>query len=1029
MQVTDAELDAFASEARHLKGQGEQRPAPPTRLDEWIARVKRQNQVWALTYGMEWLEVREHALDLLAGWHQELPHKWPLQIVMDAWEELHWRFMEEMKEVLRQLKKVAKRESMSLAEIRFHALLPGPEGRAWLELPRTFDLLNPEGWFKMELEPRIERRQERALWRLTWGGDKKQTAGLHAGGEKEAEEDSRGGGKPSTNLIGPKLTQEEVNKARDRAPVGKGGALLCWGYLTHVGCHSTTCQRAHENLKGSFEALDPAVQMQLLRRGGLRRMKQETAESARDKIQALRQGVQKDKASKISKPKRKAGADKEDDGGEKAEEVKAGGTCTVHFNEVPEEFEAIDYTKQEDVRDFVNRDDRSWGLPVRHQDRGYFPSQDFQAPEEAVNMVDKAEKLAAGPVLGKLQEASDDLYAWASARVAADEEVTFEELMGEMVAYGVADLAEEAAIILEKQGGTRAGENTRLVVRETMWATGEPGQGSVEVDGRSWRSWDYQEEVFMSEELAGILQMPEPVIEKRQCVTKTLAAGILWREKGRRPTLQEVENKARELRLDQARLALDAATQMGEAAEFVTPIEHELRVYLHDLLHPAHERDFRSLAVFPIMELGAAKVVVMRADFQGNLLVETIVGPDWEDGGWIVWTLIWKGHMVLLQPPADFDGMAWLAVEERQSTPVLGFNFYWHARHDQPVSAPGRVACRLCRPPRRAGETSLGSGLIRQHSTLAAVATSYANMCGSGVAGSTTHQRAVRAADGAPKLLLREIFARTAGVTKEWVSQGGEASPPVEVFADPHNRVGYQPQHNITDPLVRGLHLRRAVSGPENVFWIASPCTTFCDWQLQNGGARTFAQPQGGGRGPILEKEVEGNVFADFAAELFVKALDNGAFPLAESSGPSGRYPKMWDLPSWQAILKRPDVASAVFPMCAFGLGPPDEPSAFYRHYMRVVFPSHGPLAHLLHRVCPGISSNHRHVPLKGCRPGVSVTRCTEAGAYPADFIKQIVQTLQASLTVLSAGGGYGWPPQSRAGGDVAGGGGQLRSR
>ena len=435
--------------------------------------------------------------------------------------------------------------------------------------------------------------------------------------------------------------------------------------------------------------------------------------------------------------------------------MKAGGTCTVHFNEVPEEFEAIDYTKQEDVRDFVNRDDRSWGLPVRHQDRGYFPSQDFQAPEEAVNMVDKAEKLAAGPVLGKLQEASDDLYAWASARVAADGEVTFEELMGEMVAYGVADLAEEAAIILEKQGGTRAGENTRLVVRETMWATGEPGQGSVEVDGRSWRSWDYQEEVFMSEELAGILQLPEPVIEKRQCVTKTLAAGILWREKGRRPTLQEVENKAREQRLDQARPALDAATQMGEAAEFVTPIEHELRVYLHDLLHPAHERDFRSLAVFPIMELGAAKVVVVRADFQGNLLVETIVGPDWEDGGWIVWTLIWKGHMVLLQPPADFDGLAWLAVEERQSTPVLGFNFYWHARHDQPVSAPGRVACRLCRPPRRAGETSLGSGLIRQHSTLAAVATSYANMYGSGVAGSTTHQRAVRGLAKGVKLLLR----------------------------------------------------------------------------------------------------------------------------------------------------------------------------------------------------------------------------------------------------------------------------------
>lgn len=37
---------------------------------------------------------------------------------------------------------------------------------------------------------------------------------------------------------------------------------------------------------------------------------------------------------------------------------------------------------------------------------------------------------------------------------------------------------------------------------------------------------------------------------------------------------------------------------------------------------------------------------------------------------------------------------------------------------------------------------------------------------------------------------------------------------------------------------------------------------------------------------------------------------------------------------------------------------------------------------------------------------------------YPIEFIRQIVTTLQTSLTVLSAGGGYGWPPQSRAGGE-----------
>lgn len=313
--------------------------------------------------------------------------------------------------------------------------------------------------------------------------------------------------------------------------------------------------------------------------------------------------------------------------------------------------------------------------------------------------------------------------------------------------------------------------------------------------------------------------------------------------------------------------------------------------------------------------------------------------------------------MVLLQPPQDFDGSLWLSVEERQSTPVLGFNFYWHARHDQPVSAPGKVACRLRRPPRRAGEGLPMTGLVRQHSTLAAVATLYTNGEGTEAGGAQTSstsspQRAVRSADGAPKLLFRELFAGTAGMSKEWIKQGGEALTPVELCSDPHNRMGKQPQHDLSDPLVRGLHLQRAASGPENVFWIASPCTTFCDWQLQNGGTRTFAQPQGGGRGPILEKEVEGNTFADFAAEVFVNALDNGAFPLAESSGPSGRYPKMWDLPSWQAIR-------------LFRAGRSDDLTAFYRHYTRVVFPAHGPLAQVLHRACPGLSPAHRHVPLK----------------------------------------------------------------
>ena len=287
--------------------------------------MRRQTDVWCLLYGEEWRAVREHAVGLLSEWCQRMPHRWPLTVAQEVWEELHWRFFEELREVLRLLKKEAQRETLTQQEITFHALLPGPDG---LQLPKTFDLLNPDGWFKNEVEPRIERRQERALWRLTWDGTARHTdkpAGLHAGGDADDK-----AGMARVQLIGPKLTQEESNRAGDRAPVDRKGVLLCWAHLTHLGCGVADCQRSH------------AVQTQLLRRGGLKRMKAETADSAAAKIQALRAQHSADKASKKAGPKRQAG------GGEPPPEApqpkaaaegtgRAGGEVRVTFNDVPEE--------------------------------------------------------------------------------------------------------------------------------------------------------------------------------------------------------------------------------------------------------------------------------------------------------------------------------------------------------------------------------------------------------------------------------------------------------------------------------------------------------------------------------------------------------------------------------------------------------------------------------------------------------------------------------------------------------------------
>ena len=55
---------------------------------------------------------------------------------------------------------------------------------------------------------------------------------------------------------------------------------------------------------------------------------------------------------------------------------------------------------------------------------------------------------------------------------------------------------------------------------------------------------------------------------KRQCVTETMAAGMLWRKLARRPSPEDLNDEARNIRLEQTRIAIDAHSQMGTAEEY-----------------------------------------------------------------------------------------------------------------------------------------------------------------------------------------------------------------------------------------------------------------------------------------------------------------------------------------------------------------------------------------------------------------------------------------------------------------------------
>ena len=86
-----------------------------------------------------------------------------------------------------------------------------------------------------------------------------------------------------------------------------GSRVLCWDAGTHRGCPNQECRNAHGTL-GKLHLLDPAVQMEIVRRGGLKEEKKLEAPQAAQRIDTLRKGILK-KAASDRNPPRKAGGD------------------------------------------------------------------------------------------------------------------------------------------------------------------------------------------------------------------------------------------------------------------------------------------------------------------------------------------------------------------------------------------------------------------------------------------------------------------------------------------------------------------------------------------------------------------------------------------------------------------------------------------------------------------------------------------------------------------------------------------------
>ena len=353
----------------------------------------------------------------------------------------------------------------------------------------------------------------------------------------------------------------------------------------------------------------------------------------------------------------------------------------------------------------------------------------------------------------------------------------------------------------------------------------------------------------------------------------------------------------------------------------ISEAEAFVRHNAHDCLAPHHEKDYRALQLFAPAFMTGRTLVALRISSEGtlelNILQGTGVITSW---GMVV---IHKGH-----PPPTWNthhrAPRALSALSKVARDIEAHGWASFLERGEGVGVPmvsKQHPCYRCRQPQtpcRAGE---GDPVADRPDWDPADVPDLPY--------TTRLQDRPSFKHG---LIGQEVFAGWAGWTAGLRHQGFKRVP-VELYADPLRTQDPQPEHDLTKaPVIKRLRDLAAAApapGVPNVWQFGSPCTTYCDFQLLNGGTRTHARPEGDGSRP---DELLGNQFADLSASLCESLFEHGREFAFESSAPSGRYPKIWDMPSMRRLRKRTGARIVAMDMCAWYLGAEEgTPGHFHR--------------------------------------------------------------------------------------------------
>ncbi|CAE7766394.1 rnf213a [Symbiodinium sp. CCMP2592] len=631
----------------------------PNTLTSWFRAALRQSWAFACLFGEEYYPVLEKAASHLLRLGEQHGYAWSASAVYGAWEELWARFCEEARELDRRIRRAMQDETPTFARLKFFALSPGPDGQPWLQLPGTFRLDDDTQYFCTDMLPRMQRQLSRACWA---GAQKKGNTGGRAAGEGDATEartepgvppppkGGRAGGEAADKaappkLLGPSLTPKEAARSLDHRPKDQQGQYLCWDFLTHRGCNKGNgCPHSHKAAP-KWTTLDYTVQLQLLRRGGLKGSKAKTgdevdreftrvrAEQAAKAAAAKQEGIAaaKAKVSATQRTNQAAGpgnADRASRAGERVPEQ------TGH---VVADLDTVLPTDREETLGALLKDEgNNWWHDVDAAAATLTcPSSKFEksARADAMRVVDAAE-----PALGPYPPGLVGVYLRnrllrlreETGRAPELEDVT--HLLEEAVSLGGPELSEEAAHLLEERGVHRkAGESPLVQLSGLTWNS-SIGAGTLTWKGVGhWAMYDYQDQLPLSPEACERMGFADVRDEPKQCLLLHVAAAYLATPDQPLPTPEAVWALAAEWRVrwcSQARVAEDS---LGPTPERLTQAEADVRVFHHDLLHFGHDRDYRTLVAHPLEEWDCLGLAVLRLDAYMRPSVEVVCGSRYSE--------------------------------------------------------------------------------------------------------------------------------------------------------------------------------------------------------------------------------------------------------------------------------------------------------------------------------------------------------------------------------------------------------------